>query len=141
MHRCLPPRVVCRYTFPALALLVTALVSAQSPGEKDPLASVSMSDLETEASRSRKKADEVFRGATPLDTKDEQQDKAIDAQVRYVLYRFHDVKANEPGFADRVFQDFEDLQLKPILANKEKNAGVAQLFTSKTIAHAARTLR
>jgi hypothetical protein len=136
MHRCLPPRFVCRYVFPAFALLVTALVGAQPPGEKDPLASVSMSDLETEASRSRKKSDELFKGTTPLDPKDELQDKAIDAQVRHVLYRFHDVKANEPGFADRVFQDFEDLQLKPILTNKEKNTGVPQLFTTKMIAHA-----
>jgi len=126
---------------PGLVLLVTAFSAAQGVGKDDPLASVSMEELDNQALKWGKTCKELFSGMTALDPKDENQEKAIDAQVRFTLYRLHDVKANEPGFADRVFQNFEDSQLKPILLNKEKNAGVPQLFTAKMIIHAKLVLQ
>jgi hypothetical protein len=123
-----------------LVLFLGAFSFAQVPGKDDPLASVSMSDLEKQVGPARRKCNDLFKGKEALEPSDEQQ-RAIDALARYTLYRFHDVKANEPGYVDGVFQEFEDQQLKPILENKDKNAGVPQLFTARMIAHAKLVLQ
>ncbi len=140
LHR-LPSSVRTRFVAAALFLTVTAFVAARQPGGADPLFSVSMDDLDRDAARARKKGTELFLGTTTLDPKDETQKSAIDVAARYTLYRFYDLRAKEPSQVDKVFQEFEDQQLKPIFANKDKNTGVPQLYTSKMIEHAKLVLQ
>src|SRR5713226_8606480 len=105
MQRCHSSHTVCRLIAPGLVLLVSTFGFTQGPGKDDPLASVSMDQLESEAPKAVNKCKDLFKGVTTLDPQDQNQEKAIDVLARYTLYRFHDVKANEPGYCDRVYQD------------------------------------
>jgi len=130
---------------PGLVLLAAAFVQAQGAKESDPLANVSMEELEKDMGKYRSKYNDLFRGTTSLEAGDQEQVNAIDTAARYTLYRFYDSRIQKPGprdiSIDRVFQEFEDMQLKEILKNKEKNTGVAQLFTKKVIEHAKLVLQ
>ncbi len=142
MHRCLASHIFRRSLVLGLCLLAPALAVGQQPAAPaDPLAGVSMENLEREALGSRKKCDDLFTGKVALDPNDSEQSKAVDAAARYTLYRFRDVRSKETGWIDRTYQDFEDLQLRPILANRDKNMGVPELFTKLMVQHAKLVLQ
>src|SRR5260370_13146564 len=145
MHRRISSYTAGLLLAPVLVLLAAAFVQAQGAKEFDPLANVSMEDLERDMGRYRAKGYELFRGTTSLEAGDQEQINAIDTAARYTLYRFYDARIQKPGprdtSIDSVFKDFEALQLNVILLNKDKNTGVPQLFTKKMIEHAKLVLQ
>jgi len=124
-----------------LVLLFVSFGSALAQGGGNPLANVSMTDLQKDFTATRAKSTALLNGNTPLDVSDAAQVNALDCAARWTLYRFYDSAGKEFGYVDKVFQEFEDSQLGLILKNKEKNQGVPQLFTKQVIKHAKLVLQ
>jgi hypothetical protein len=129
---------------PVLLLVAPTMLLAQ--GGDDPLLGVSFEKLDQDASKYRSKINELMQGKASFEASDPEQVKAIEVAAQYAVYRFWDPRIERPQrsgdpSSDKVFQEFEDLQLQPLLKNKENNGPLVQLYTKKMIEFGDRVLQ
>jgi hypothetical protein len=144
MLQCFCSDIRCQFLAPLLLLLAPTMLFAQ--GEEDPLRVVSFEKLDQDASKYRSKITELMTGKTSFEVADAEQVKAIEVAAQYALYRFYDPRIDRPArpgdpSIDKVFQEFEDFQLKPLLTNRENNGPLVQLYTKKMIEFGDRVLQ
>jgi hypothetical protein len=116
-----------------LVCLVAPLLSGQDPRE------VSVDELLKEDRKTSDLTKKLLKGEQPANLSDKQQVDAVDAHVKFLLFRFANTLYHKPptrddkgNNIDQVIYDFT-VDVNYIKAGKEKTREIARLFTRSCI--------